>query len=77
MILASAALVEVSTAIDHELRRARASLRDEAADLALQLAAEALRARVTDEDRARLVDEFIDTIEAGGQSPGATRAEGS
>jgi F-type H+-transporting ATPase subunit b len=62
---------DARVAIDQELRRARANLRDEAADLAL------LSARVTDGDRSRLVDEFIETIERGERAPGATRAERS
>lgn len=62
---------DARAAVDQELRRARAELRREAADLAIELAAQTLRTRVTDADRARLVDEFIETIESGaaGASP--------
>jgi F-type H+-transporting ATPase subunit b len=54
---------DARSAVDQELRRAREELRREAAELAIELAAETLRARVTDADRNRLVDEFIETIE--------------
>jgi F-type H+-transporting ATPase subunit b len=65
---------DARSAVDQELRRAREELRREAAELAVELAAEALRSRVTDADRSRLVDEFIQTIERGGSAapgPGA------
>jgi F0F1-type ATP synthase membrane subunit b/b' len=45
-----------------ELRRAREVLREEAAQLAIELAGERLAREVTDTDRDRLVDEFIDLI---------------
>jgi F-type H+-transporting ATPase subunit b len=67
---------DARTAVDQELRRAREELRREAAELALELAAETLRTRVSDADRSRLVDDFIETIEhsdrglASGQRPG-------
>lgn len=56
------------SAIDQELRRAREKLRDEASDLAVELAAGLLGERVTDQDRDRLVDEFIARVE---QTPAA------
>jgi len=65
---------DARTAVDQELRRARAELRREAAELALELAAQTLRAGVTDADRNRLVDEFIETIESG--APGASPRPG-
>jgi F-type H+-transporting ATPase subunit b len=49
--------------VEQELRRAREQLREEASDLSIQLASEALRAQVTEADRDRLLDEFIETIE--------------
>jgi len=49
--------------VDQELRRARAQLRREAADLAVELAAEALRRQVTGADQDRLLDEFVAAIE--------------
>jgi F-type H+-transporting ATPase subunit b len=58
---------DAQAAVDQELRRAQAKLRDEAADLALELAAKKLSAAVGDADRDRLVDEFITRVE-----PGAT-----
>ncbi len=49
-------------AVELELRRAREALREEAAQLAVELAGERLLREVTDSDRDRLVDEFIDLI---------------
>jgi F-type H+-transporting ATPase subunit b len=69
----SAARIErtARSAIEQELRRARESLRDEASDLAVDLASGLLRERVTDADRDRLLDEFIARVE---QTPaGAAR----
>lgn len=63
---------DAQTAVDQELRRAQAKLRDEAADLALELAARKLQAGVTDADRDRLVDEFITRVEPG-TAGGASR----
>ena len=51
--------------VDRELRAARESLREEVADLATELAGKILKEKVGDEDRGRLVDEFIDKIEQG------------
>ncbi|MAE93386.1 MAG: ATP synthase F0 subunit B [Deltaproteobacteria bacterium] len=51
--------------VDRELRAARESLREEVADLATELAGKILRDKVGDEDRSRLVDEFIEKIEQG------------
>jgi F-type H+-transporting ATPase subunit b len=62
---------DARTAVDQELRRAREELRREAAELAVELAAEMLRARVNDADRSRLVDDFIETIEHSGREGGA------
>ncbi len=62
---------DAQTAVDQEVRRAQAKLRDEAADLALELAARKLEAGVGDSDRDRLVDEFITRVQpssAGGMS---------
>jgi len=49
-----------------ELRKAQESLRREAADLAIELAAKLLREQVNDGDRKRLVDEFIGRVEQEG-----------
>jgi F-type H+-transporting ATPase subunit b len=61
---------DATTAVDQELRRARASLRAEAADLALELAERILREELTGADRERLVAEFVERLER------APRAEG-
>ncbi len=50
-------------AVEQELRRARGELREEAADLAIELAASLLREQVSDGDRKRLIDEFIERVE--------------
>ena len=61
---------DARTAVDQELRRARDQLREEAADLAIELAGEALRGQVTDADRDRLLDEFIETVaQTGSETP--------
>ena len=54
---------DARAAIDQELRRSRQTLRDEAADLAVELAAKLLSERVTDADRDRLLAEFIERVE--------------
>lgn len=51
---------------ERELSQARETLRQEAADLAVELAARILRDQVNDGDRTRLVDEFIERIEQEG-----------
>ena len=53
---------DATSAVELELRRAREVLREEAAQLAIELAGERLAREVTDTDRDRLVDEFIDLI---------------
>jgi F-type H+-transporting ATPase subunit b len=70
---------DATAAIDQELRRAQAALHDEAADLALEIAARKLTESVVESDRERLIDEFITRIEpsspgAAGASSGATGA---
>jgi F-type H+-transporting ATPase subunit b len=54
---------DATAAIEQELRRSRGVLREEAADLALELAENLLRNQVNDGDRERLVGEFIERIE--------------
>jgi F-type H+-transporting ATPase subunit b len=54
---------DARAAMAQEVRRARESLRQEASDLAVELATRQLRDQVTESDRDRLVDEFIATIE--------------
>jgi len=52
-----------AAAVAQEERRAREALRREAADRAIELAGEILRQQVTDNDRARLAEEFIARME--------------
>jgi F-type H+-transporting ATPase subunit b len=66
---------DARVAVEQEMRRAREELRREAAELALELAAAKLRARIGDDDRSRLVDEFIDTVERG--ATGSPRRQGA
>ena len=53
---------DAGVAVEHELRRAREQLREDAANLAVELAGDLLREQLDDADRERLLDEFIDTI---------------
>jgi F-type H+-transporting ATPase subunit b len=53
---------DATTAIELELRRAREILREEATQLAIELAGERLSREVTESDRDRLIDEFIGLI---------------
>ncbi|HIG68931.1 MAG TPA: ATP synthase F0 subunit B [Myxococcales bacterium] len=50
-------------AVDQELRRAQVELREEAANLAIDLAANMITEQVDDRDRDRLLDEFITRVE--------------
>lgn len=61
-------------AIDQELRRAHVELSEEAANLAVDLAARMIDEEVDDRDRERLLDEFITRVEptAGGGSANAS-----
>jgi F-type H+-transporting ATPase subunit b len=54
---------DAQATVDQELRRAQSKLREEAADLALELAASKLQTGVTESDRDRLVDEFITRVQ--------------
>jgi F-type H+-transporting ATPase subunit b len=67
---------DATAAAELELRRARETLREEAAQLAIDLASERLLREVTDADRDRLVDEFIDLI-ASTPDSGANQREGA
>lgn len=62
---------DAQAAVDQELRRAQAELREEAADLALEIAAKKLTDTVSDSDRERLMDEFITRVEPGNAAEGA------
>jgi F-type H+-transporting ATPase subunit b len=66
---------DAATAVEHELRRARAGLREEASQLAIELASGILREKVTAQDRDRLIDEFIERI-AAPEASFAQRAKG-
>jgi len=55
---------DAKAAVAQELRRAQSELREEAADLALEIAARKLNEQVGGADRDRLVDEFILRVEA-------------
>ena len=57
-------------AVEQELRRAQAELRDEAAVLATEIAERILRERLEDSDRDRLLDEFITRVEPSAGAPG-------
>ena len=67
---------DATAAVELELRRARETLREEASQLAIELAGERLSREVTDADRDRLVDEFIDLI-ASTPDSGASQREGA
>jgi F-type H+-transporting ATPase subunit b len=54
---------DAGIAVEQEARRAMDQLRDEAAEMAVRLAGELLARQVTDADRARLVDEFVERVE--------------
>ena len=63
---------DAQAAVEQELRRARAQLRDEASELAIELAGERLREQVSAADHDRIFDEFIERIDgapAGGDAP--------
>lgn len=55
---------DAQAGVAQELRRAQSELRDEAADLALEIATRKLSEQVGEADRERLVDEFILRVEA-------------
>jgi F-type H+-transporting ATPase subunit b len=54
---------DAQAAVAQELRRAQVELREEAADLALEIAGRKLNEQVGEADRERLVDEFILRVE--------------
>jgi F-type H+-transporting ATPase subunit b len=56
---------DAEAAIQQEAQRARESLRNEAAELSLSIAAERIRGELGASDRERLIDEFISVIESG------------
>jgi len=54
---------DAHAAIDQEVARARHALRAEAGELATRLAADLLRANVTEADQRKLVDEFVARVD--------------
>ena len=66
---------DAANAVEHELRRARAGLREEASQLAIELASGILREQVTTQDRDRLIDEFIERIARSPEASFAQRAQ--
>jgi F-type H+-transporting ATPase subunit b len=67
---------DATAAVELELRRAREILREEATQLAIELAGERLSREVTEADRDRLIDEFIGLI-ASTPGSGASQREGA
>jgi len=67
---------DAASGVDREVERAKQALRDEAADLSVELAGKLLQEQVTDGDRDRLVDEFVAEIEAGGGTPTPAGSQG-
>ena len=61
------------SAIDQELRSARAELQRDAANIAVDLATTMLDEQVDDRDRKRLLDEFITQVEPNGSANGNGR----
>ena len=68
---------DARAAVDQELRRAQTELREEAAELALEIAAKKLTDTVSDGDRERLMDEFITRVEPGSPSGTSNASEGA
>jgi F-type H+-transporting ATPase subunit b len=54
-----------------EQRRAHERLREEASELAIEIAAERLEQQLTDDDRSRLLDEFVQRVERGSEPTGS------
>ena len=67
---------DAASGVDREVERAKQALRDEAADLSVELAGKLLQEHVTDGDRDRLVDEFVAEIEAGPGTPPPAGSQG-
>ena len=65
---------DAHSALERELQRARARLRTEVGDLAIELAEKLLREQVQGADRDRLVDEFVTHLEQGAVRPAGGRA---
>jgi F-type H+-transporting ATPase subunit b len=63
---------DAQLAVAQEARSARQALRNEAAEMAVRLAGDLLKRQVTDSDRSRLVDEFVERVET--SPPAANRS---
>jgi len=61
-------------AAEQEVRHARERLRSETVDLAVKLASDILRSQVTDADRTRLVDDFVQSVEQTPADAGGRRS---
>jgi F-type H+-transporting ATPase subunit b len=59
-------------AVEQELRRAHERLREEASQLAIEIAAERLEEQLTDDDRSRLLDEFVQRVERRSEPTGSS-----
>ena len=68
-VLAERIRRDAHAAVEQEARSARQQLRNEAAEMAVRIAGDLLKRQVTDSDRARLVDEFVEHV---GSPPPAT-----
>ncbi len=55
---------DAKAAVEREVGRAREQLRQEASELAIEIATTRLQSQIDDTDRNRLIDEFIDHIES-------------
>jgi len=64
---------DATAVVDQELRRARSELRQEASELALEVAGELLNEHVAEGDRDRLMDEFISRVEQSSALSGSGR----
>lgn len=64
---------DAAIAVEREQRRAQVALQKEAGVLAVDMAAQILREQMANDDRARLVDEFIARVEAANPAAGAER----
>ena len=59
----SAKMVEAAKlAAEQEVRKAKATLRNEAVDLAVELAEALIREKITDQDRRRIVEDYLDKV---------------
>ena len=55
---------DAQLAVEQEARNARQALRNEAAEMAVRLAGDLLKRQVSEADRSRLVDEFVERVES-------------